>query len=308
MNVIINTLVGVNVLLFDWTILSWIKISYNTPAPLTFWLFGYSFFMKQLDLNLLFLFITLYQEGSTKKTALKLNRSQSYVSKALAQLREELDEPLFIRTATGLVPTSYASNIAPKVKEALALMYGALKPELFDPLTLDKVTVHLATPFIIPIGKRLITAIRQHTPAIIELREWHLRTESLLLDEQVDLAVHAIIDRPQSLYQKKVMSICGSFTGNQQGEFVKTIIDNFNEHKTFCSLNDAKIQPSIIIDNQYLAGQLMDEHFSYGPTHNLDQKSNLTDIALICKAASRNSPKVQWLMDLCAPIVKETQW
>jgi len=264
--------------------------------------------MKPLDLNSLSLFITLYQEGTTQRTALKLNRSQSYVSKSLAQLREELADPLFVRTATGLVPTTYANNIAPKVKEALALMHNALKPELFDPLTLDKVIIHLATPFIIPIGKRLITTIRQQTPAIIELREWNLHTEALLLEDQVDLAVHALKDRPQSIYQKKIMTICGNFKGNRQGEFVKTVIDNYNEHNNICQLVDAEIKPSIIIDNQYLAEQLMDEHFSYGPTNEPEKKNTPTDIALICKATRRNSPKVQWLMDLCAPIVKKSQW
>lgn len=264
--------------------------------------------MKQLDLNSLYLFITLYQEGSTKKAALKLNRSQSYVSKALVQLREELADPLFVRTATGLEPTSYANNIAPKVKEALAMMHNALKPEVFDPLALDKVIIHLAAPFIIPIGKKLITTIRQHTPAIIELREWSLHTEGLLIEGQVDLAVHALKDRPQRLYQKKVMSICGDFTGNPQGEFVKTIIDNYNEHNNIFHLVDDQIQASIIVDNQYLAEQLKEEHFSYGPTNNLEKKNTPMDIALICKSTRRYSPKVQWLMELCAPIVKQSQW
>jgi hypothetical protein len=264
--------------------------------------------MKQLDLNSLSSFIILYQERSTQKAALKLNRSQSYVSKVLAQLRDDLGDPLFIRTATGLEPTSYANNIAPKVKEALALMHDALKPELFDPLTLDKVTIHLAAPFIMPIAKKLITTIRQQTPAIIELREWGLHTEAALLEEHVDIAIHVLTDRPQSLYQKKVMSLCGNFIGNRQGEFVKTIVDNFNEHNNLFQLVDANIKPSIVIDNQYLAGQLMDEHFSYGPTIDLNKKNTLTDIALICKATSRQSPKVQWLMELCAPIVKQSQW
>jgi hypothetical protein len=264
--------------------------------------------MKQLDLNSLSLFITLYNVGSTQKAAIKLNRSQSYVSKVLAQLREDLGDPLFLRTAKGLEPTSYANNIAPKVKEAIALMHNALKPELFDPSAVDKVVIHLATPFIIPIGKELITLIRQQTPAVIELREWSLHTEALLQEDQIDLAVHALKDRPQSLYQKKIMSIYGDFTGNRTGEFVKTIIDNYNEHNSICQLVDMKIKPSIIIDNQYLAKQLMDEHFSYGPTNDLEKKNTPTDIALICKATRRYSPKVQWLMELCAPIVKKSQW
>jgi len=265
-------------------------------------------FMKQLDLNSLSLFITLYQSGSTQKAALKLNRSQSYVSKVLAQLREDLADPLFVRTTNGLEPTSYANNIAPKVKEALALMHNALKPELFDSVALDKVVIHLATPFIIPIGKRLITTIRQQTPAVIELREWNIHTETLLQEDLVDLAVHALKDRPQSLYQKKIMSICGDFSGNSNGEFVKTIIDNYNEHNNLCQLVDPKVRPSIIIDNQYLATQLMDEHFTYGPTNDLTVKNTPTDIALICKTTRRNSQKVQWLMDICAPIVKQAQW
>ncbi|MCJ8295037.1 MAG: LysR family transcriptional regulator [Colwellia sp.] len=33
---------------------------------------------------------------STQKAALKLNRSQSYVSKVLAKLRDDLGEPLFL--------------------------------------------------------------------------------------------------------------------------------------------------------------------------------------------------------------------
>ncbi|WP_291616740.1 LysR family transcriptional regulator [Colwellia sp.] len=66
--------------------------------------------MKQLDLNSLSVFITLYHAGSTQKAALKLNRSQSYVSKVLAKLTEDLGEPLFVRTSAGLEPTSYANN------------------------------------------------------------------------------------------------------------------------------------------------------------------------------------------------------
>lgn len=260
--------------------------------------------MKPLDLNSLSVFITLYQEGSTQKAALKLNRSQSYVSKVLSQLRDELGDALFIRTATGLDPTSYARIIAPKLKQALELMHSALEPEHFDPLALDKVTIHLAAPFIIPIGKKLITSIRRQTPAVIELREWNLQTEALILEEQVDIAVHAFKDRPQSLYQKKIMSVSGQFIGNRQGEFVKTIFDNYNEHRGMYQQMDAEIKPGIIIDNQYLSSQLMDEHFTYGLVNDQEKLNTPTDIAMITKTARKNSPKIQWLMELCTPILK----
>lgn len=264
--------------------------------------------MKQLDLNSLSVFITLYHAGSTQKAAFKLNRSQSYVSKVLSKLRDELGDQLFIRSAAGLEPTTYAKNIAPKLKEALAMMHSALEPESFNALTLDKVTIHLASPLIIPLGKKLIANIRQQTPAIIELREWHLHSEALLLDEQVDLAVHVLKDRPQSLYQKKVMSVSGQFIGNRQGEFVKTIVDNFNESSGMYQLLDADIEPGIIIDNQYLSSQLMDEHFTYGLANDPQKKNTPTDVAMICKATRRNSAKVKWLMDLCMPLLQQSQW
>ena len=264
--------------------------------------------MKQLDLNSLSVFITLYHAGSTQKAALKLNRSQSYVSKVLSKLRDDTGDPLFVRTAIGLEPTRYANIIAPKVKEALTLMHSALDPESFNPLALDKVTIHLAAPFINSIGKVLISEIRQKTPAVIELREWNLNSEALLIEERVDIAVHALKDRPQSLYQRKIMSVSGQFIGNLQGEFVKTIFDNYNEYSGMYQLLDADIKPSIIIDNQYLSGQLMDEHYTYGLANDEEKKNTPTDVAIICKAASRCSPKVRWLMELCAPIVKQAQW
>ncbi len=261
--------------------------------------------MKKLDLNSLSVFISLYHAGSTQKAALQLNRSQFYVSKILSKLREEMSDPLFVRTTRGLEPTSYANNIAPKLKNALALIDSALEPESFDPLSLDKITIHLAAPLIIPIGKVMINKIRQKTPAVIELREWNLHSEALLIDEQVDIAIHVLMDRPQSLYQKKIMTVSGHFIGNRQGEFVKTIFDNYNEHRGMYQSLDAEIRPSIIVDNQCLSAQLMDEHYTYGLAHDKEKLNTPTDVGIICKAARRNAAKVQWLMTLCTPILRE---
>jgi len=262
--------------------------------------------MKQPDLNSLSVFITLFHAGSTQKAALKLNRSQSYVSKVLSQLRDDLGDPLFVRTTQGLEPTSYANNIAPKIKEALTLMHSAVEPESFNPLILDKVTLHLAAPFIIPIGKLLIDKIRQHTPAVIELREWSLHSEALILEGQVDLALHVLKDRSQSLYQKKIMSVSGQFIGNRQGEFVKTIIDNYNENGGVYQLLDTNIKPGIIIDNQHLSSQLMEEHFTYGLANDKEKRNTPRDVALICKATRRSSPMMKWLMAICTPIMQKS--
>lgn len=62
--------------------------------------------LQQLDLNLLLVFDALMRERNLSRAAIRLHRSQPAVSNALARLREQLDQPLFRRTAKGLEPTA----------------------------------------------------------------------------------------------------------------------------------------------------------------------------------------------------------
>ncbi|UPQ89814.1 hypothetical protein [Vibrio sinaloensis] len=48
-------------------------------------------------------------------------------------LQEELNDVLFVRSAEGLIPTSYAMSVEPKLRNAFAQVQLALNPEEFDP-------------------------------------------------------------------------------------------------------------------------------------------------------------------------------
>ncbi len=85
--------------------------------------------LRHLDLNLLLVFDALMQEQNLSQAALKLNLSQSTVSNALARLREQLGEPLFQRTARGMVPTPQAHRLYGPVREALQLLRIGLGPQ-----------------------------------------------------------------------------------------------------------------------------------------------------------------------------------
>ncbi len=61
--------------------------------------------LARIDLNLLVCLKVLSEELSVTRTANRLYLSQSAVSKSLAKLREQFDDPLFIRTSHGLKPT-----------------------------------------------------------------------------------------------------------------------------------------------------------------------------------------------------------
>ena len=61
-----------------------------------------------MDLNLLKVFDAVMEERSVLRASQKLALSQSAVSHSLARLREMLEDDLFVRTSTGMQPTSRA--------------------------------------------------------------------------------------------------------------------------------------------------------------------------------------------------------
>jgi DNA-binding transcriptional LysR family regulator len=90
--------------------------------------------LRTIDLNLLLVFDTVYAERSISKAADKLNLSQPTVSNALARLRDRLSDPLFTRSASGMMPTARAKALAGPIRQALDLMeLGIRGDNEFDP-------------------------------------------------------------------------------------------------------------------------------------------------------------------------------
>ena len=93
--------------------------------------------LRQLDLNLLLVFDALMQEQNLSQAAERLHLSQSTVSNALARLRQQLGEPLFQRTARGMVPTPQAHALYGPVRQALQLLRTGLGPQQSIDLAAD---------------------------------------------------------------------------------------------------------------------------------------------------------------------------
>jgi DNA-binding transcriptional LysR family regulator len=89
--------------------------------------------LEQLDLNLLVTFEAVYRERNLTRAAKRRFVTQSAVSHALARLREQLGDPLFVRRASGVEPTPVAVRLAPQVGEALRVLRRALEADEFDP-------------------------------------------------------------------------------------------------------------------------------------------------------------------------------
>ncbi|MGD8161696.1 LysR family transcriptional regulator [Pantoea sp. FN0307] len=88
----------------------------------------------RIDLNLLTVLFVLQREGSVSRTAEKLHLGQPAVSNALARLREMFDDPLFVRTAGGMIPTPRAEALIAALGPLMEQMQHILfQPPSFTP-------------------------------------------------------------------------------------------------------------------------------------------------------------------------------
>lgn len=90
--------------------------------------------LRHLDLNLLRVFLEVYDARGVSAAGQRLHLSQPAVSNALARLRAALGDELFVRAGQGLAPTAFAQRVVPRVRDALSGLADALQHEPpFDP-------------------------------------------------------------------------------------------------------------------------------------------------------------------------------
>lgn len=90
--------------------------------------------MSLPDLNLIRVFVLLYETASVTSTAERLCVTQPSISYALSRLRQQFDDRLFMRTRQGMAPTMMARQLYPPLREALSQMEATLESmQGFDP-------------------------------------------------------------------------------------------------------------------------------------------------------------------------------
>src|SRR5262245_19243090 len=95
--------------------------------------------LSRIDLNLLVLFRIVRDERHVGRAAARLKLTASAVSHALGRLRELLNDPLFLRTPKGVVPTARAVELSEPVAEILARVGSVMASAApFDPATSNR--------------------------------------------------------------------------------------------------------------------------------------------------------------------------
>lgn len=150
--------------------------------------------LHRFDINLLVVFLELWELKSVTLASEKMALTQSAVSHALKRLRIALDDELFVSTRAGLQPTPLANELAGPVRKALDDIRAALRVGTrFDPQTAS-LTFKIAMSEIIElaVAPALVARLAKEAPGIrLELDAiGNSRTAHELLESG---AVHLVI-------------------------------------------------------------------------------------------------------------------
>lgn len=148
--------------------------------------------MRGIDLNLLVVFEAIYSAGNISHAADQLDLTQPALSNALARLRKQLDNKLFVRSGNGVVPTALADEIIGPIRDALFSIEQSIRPkEWFDPaVTKRHFRLIVADPLEQIVMGSLLRTIGSDSEISFELQPPQTNNlEQALLEGKADLAL-----------------------------------------------------------------------------------------------------------------------
>lgn len=165
--------------------------------------------IRTKDLNLLTIFVVIAEELNLSQSSRRLGLSQPALSHALTRLREQFEDPLFVRTQRGLAETPKVRILLPRVRALLAMAGTLYCPT--DRLDLAhlkrKVTIAATTYFeALAIG-RFVKAAQEQAPFLeIETRALSGGFPKRDLEQgDVDVAIAAYFDELPSGFRIKTV-------------------------------------------------------------------------------------------------------
>ena len=164
--------------------------------------------LRSVDLNLLPVFDAIMETGQLSRAAEALGTSQPALSAALQRLRLTLNDPLFVRTRQGMVPTPRARELHASLGQQLAALRDTLDPaNRFVPATSQRRFRVLSNDYFeMVVLPPLLTRIRQEAPDVVV--EVALAGDDMprrLATADADLAVDAFATENDQLRRQVLM-------------------------------------------------------------------------------------------------------
>ena len=164
--------------------------------------------LSRTDLNLLALFEIVLQEQHVGRAAERLRLSPSAVSHGLGRLRRLLNDPLFLRTPKGVVPTARAIELSKPIADILARARNVITSAApFDAAkSTRRFTIGSADGFSIFLPA-LMAELEQTAPNIDVVMR-HMQRETAIADldaRAIDMAVAPFDDIPHGFLHGRSM-------------------------------------------------------------------------------------------------------
>lgn len=190
--------------------------------------------LSKVDLNLFIVFDAIYTEANLTRAGQIVGITQPAVSNALARLRETFNDPLFVRTAQGMVPTPMAQNIIGPVRNALSLLRVSVQESrIFNPLQAVKTyrisMTDLTEAVILP---PLFQRLRRLAPTVVIESFLSKRRETTkeLAAGRLDFAVDAPLNTDPQVRHVKLMEdryVCAMRKGHPMAGKDKLTLDDY---------------------------------------------------------------------------------
>jgi len=165
--------------------------------------------LSDVDLNLFVVFDAIYREQNLTRAGEIIGITQPAVSNSLARLRKLFNDPLFVRTSEGMVPTPVAQNIIGAIRQSLELMRSSVQEsESFKPRLSDKrfriSMTDLTQAMLLP---ELFEGMKKKAPKVsIECYQVHRRDMNIeLASGNLDLAIDIPLTPDPQIKQRQLM-------------------------------------------------------------------------------------------------------
>lgn len=155
--------------------------------------------------KLLQLFDVLYHCRSVTRAAEQLGQSQPTISIWLARLREQLNDPLFVRTPGGMAPTPRADQLIGPCREVLESLrrLTAWEPKFIAATAQRRFRLCVSDASHITLLPSILNHLRSHAPGIrLEAARIDGNTESALESGEADLAIGFVPWLGGGIYQQ----------------------------------------------------------------------------------------------------------
>lgn len=157
--------------------------------------------IRNLDLNLLLVFRVLMDEGSVNRAAEQLGRTPSAISHALGRLREQLDDPLLVRTGGIMKPSPRAEALYREIRPILSQIERVVQaPAPFEPATSTRM-FHMAGPALDCIASGVVSRMQaEAADTALAWQPYSKETMGQIIRGEVDIAFgNANFPLPQGL-------------------------------------------------------------------------------------------------------------